>query len=298
MRDRFESRKILNALPGSVMRDIMTRKLARLDLDLPGVNFRVASTVDDYEGAIRLVNACYIRRGILNPDAVHIPISLFSPQTVLLVAEKDSQIIGTVTVIGETPFGFPMEAIHGPEIASLRTQGHSMVEIGSLSVLESFRNTGVFLMLSSMLYRYVRNLSGARTAVMASHPSTECFYSGIFLFDKIGPIQRYTHFANAQSVPFMLDLAAKNDEMRAHYERIPLRSEHYETLYSLYCPQVEDGLFSYGFRHGKTSLSPAQIRELYGRFSLDPATLSSRERNMLEIINPEILAEVDMHVVV
>jgi hypothetical protein len=68
MSDKLNRKTIFNLMPGRLMREIVVRKLGRLDLGLPEICFKIASSSTEIAKAINLVDDCYVARGILDRE--------------------------------------------------------------------------------------------------------------------------------------------------------------------------------------------------------------------------------------
>jgi hypothetical protein len=205
MRDKLNRKTIFNLIPGRIMREIFVRKLGRLDLTFPGIRFKIASSSTEIAKAINLVDDCYVARGILDHEQKRVSIHTLLPTTTVFVALHGNEVLGTASLIEESPLGFPMEQVH-PEVEKFRDTLRRSAEVGSLATVARYRSSGLSIMLYNMLYRWARYYRNIDDLIIAAHPSSEGFYSNVLLFEKIGPIQEYKKLRGAESIPLHLDI--------------------------------------------------------------------------------------------
>ena len=79
----------------------------------PGLAFKIASTRDDLEACFRLLHDAYVNEGFMKPDPSGLRATLYHalPTTTTLCATLNGEVIGTLSLIRESPMGFPLQAI-------------------------------------------------------------------------------------------------------------------------------------------------------------------------------------------
>ncbi len=196
---------------------------------LKSITFRVVQTRDELIAAARLVHHEYAKRGYVTPDnsSSEIKLSLFNalPQTTTFIALFEDEIIGTVTLIPDSPLGVPMDSIYRDELDGLRRQGRRLAEVSMLAVRTDLFGRGVFLMLNSkklflvfnlfkLMFDYTRFLTSITTLCIAVHPKHDLLYRFLFFHDLAG--ERVYPGANRNpAIAKILDLHLAVEECRA-----------------------------------------------------------------------------------
>lgn len=194
---------------------------------LKAITFRVAQRADELEQAARLVHHEYAKRHYVAGDATDLKLSLFNalPQTTTFLALRDQEVIGTVTLIPDSPLGLPMNAIYHEELDGLRRQGRRLAEVSMLAVRTDLFGRGVFLMLNSkklflvfnlfkLLFDYTRFLTSVTTLCIAIHPKHELLYRFLFFHD-LGGERVYPGANKNPAIAKVMDLHLAIEECRA-----------------------------------------------------------------------------------
>ncbi len=212
--------------------------------EIAAVRFRLASERWEREQAFRLLHDAYVRRGILAPEDNKMRFSPFSvlPTTALFVAVRGQQVLGTMTLIEDTPAGVPMEETHPEEIAAVRAEGATFAEVGALAVSEPRRRKGIALMMYNLMFRWAQRHRGIGRLAIAVHPSAADFYGTVLRFRARGPVRLYASLTDAPSAPLSLDLERAPERFRALYDR-RTDARPSRNLYRFFCdapfPEIE-----------------------------------------------------------
>ncbi len=195
---------------------------------LKAITFRVAQTRDELEAATKLVQQEYAKRGYTSSkSSSDIKLSLFNalPQTTTFVALLEGEVIGTITLIADSPLGLPMDSIYRDELDGLRRQGRRLAEGSMLAVRTDLFGRGVFLMLNSkklflvfnlfkLWFDYARFLTSITTLCIAVHPKHDLLYRFLSFHDLAG--ERVYPGANHHSaIAKVLDFHLADQELRA-----------------------------------------------------------------------------------
>jgi hypothetical protein len=201
-------RRLLSLLPRS-LRDRVIRSQMKIDeSEIRDLEVKVAATVKEHEAAARLVHDTYVARGILRPHASGVRVTPYTllPTSVVFVAKQGEEVVGTLSLICDSPMGLPMESIYGAEVQALRDQGRLPAEVGALCVSEHHRGAGVVYLLNRIMADTAR-LLGVDDLVIAVHPGAEDLYRAALLFGRIGDLKHYPGLErSALAVALRLDL--------------------------------------------------------------------------------------------
>ena len=86
--------------------DCDDRPDARLEL-------KIADTQDELEACFRILHDAYVAAGFMQPDPSGLRVTIYHalPTTTTLCAKWDGQVIGTISMIREGVFGFPLQSV-------------------------------------------------------------------------------------------------------------------------------------------------------------------------------------------
>jgi hypothetical protein len=179
-----------------VLRDRQLRKqVAPREGELDGVRVRAAESARDLERCLALVHDEYARRGITSPHAsgVHLTPHLMLPSTFTFMAEKDGQVIGTVSLVRDSQLGLPLDALYPYEMARLRAT--RIAEVSAQAVAPAHRGRGVTYLLNKMIFGCALGLGD--DLVIGVHPRATDYYRATLNFRQAGPVRDYPGLRDA-----------------------------------------------------------------------------------------------------
>lgn len=162
-----------------------------------GIEVRLAKTQEELETAYRLLHDVYVAKGLMDPHPSGMRVNLYSalPYTSVLIAEFEGKIVGTVSLIKDSPLGLPSDKEYRAENTAYRRKGVRLLEVSALAVHPDFRKNSqgslVSLLMMNYLSRYSNLNMGADALVAVVHPSTRDFYRALFGFEQNGKIIEY-----------------------------------------------------------------------------------------------------------
>ncbi|MFK8258381.1 GNAT family N-acetyltransferase [Erwinia sp. AnSW2-5] len=188
------------------------------------IKIKFATTSEEFIEAMQLIHCAYAKKGLITSDKRQ---PYFSPHLVLpnnrlIIATRSDCIIGTISLIEDSPIGVPMDNIHAAETAALRKQCTKFAEIGSFAITPEFQHHGINLILYKAIFIYVCKHRNIESILIAVHPRVAEIYKVLFKFEQIGAIQEYSTLNNAKSMPLRINthdaIAAinKNNIFRQH----------------------------------------------------------------------------------
>jgi GNAT superfamily N-acetyltransferase len=197
----------------------------------PRLSFEIAQTQDDLEACFRILHDAYVAAGYMLPSPSGLRVTLYHalPTTTTLCAKFDGQVVGTISIIREGVFGFPLQSVF--DLTSVRARGGRIAEISALAIDPAFRKTGgsVLFPLMKFMYEYCREMFDTRHLVIAVNPATVELYEALLFFDRLQQhtIERYDFANGAPAVGATLDLLTAPDAFaRAYGGRQPKRDLH------------------------------------------------------------------------
>jgi hypothetical protein len=200
-----------------------------LNLAVPQANsklsFEIVSNALDLKTALRLVQQNFEREGYALKTTSGLRLTPFHllPDTIVIVAKENDQIVATISVIPRTSFGIPLDSSF--EISSFLADKGKVLEISALAVNPSFRGQHGEVLYNLMKYMYHCNvdLLRANTEVIGVNPKMEPLYEAILLFERIPGTSRSAYnFANgAPVIPMHFSLDRANTLYKTAYNGTP-----------------------------------------------------------------------------
>ena len=90
---------------------------------------KIAETQEELEACFRLLHDAYVSSGFMKPDPSGMRLSIYHalPTTTTLCAKYDGQVVGTISLIRESVFGFPLQSIF--DLTRVRQQTGNIAEV-------------------------------------------------------------------------------------------------------------------------------------------------------------------------
>jgi hypothetical protein len=187
------------------------RSLFKCDQSLPdNLTFKIADTQEELEACLTLLHDAYVSSGFMKPDPSGMRVTVFHalPTTTTLCAKVGDRVVGTVSLIREGPFGFPLQKIFN--LQSLREKGGAIAEVSALAVESSYRRQGGYILfpLMKFMYEYAVTFFDVRHLVIAVNPRHIEMYEALLLFKRLQmrPVESYDFVNGAPAVGATLDL--------------------------------------------------------------------------------------------
>jgi N-acyl amino acid synthase FeeM len=174
------------------------------------LDFGLATATDDFEGAFRLLHDQYVRIGYMSPHPTRRRVGIFNtvPSTKVFVAKDGDRVVGTVTLVRDSPVGLPMDQVYREEVSRFRAPGRRLGEASTLTVDAGYRDSGVAILMR--LYRllsvYATSIARLHDLCMVVRRHHVRFYRTLFPFRQIGPARPYPRLNGAPVVGFRADL--------------------------------------------------------------------------------------------
>jgi N-acyl amino acid synthase FeeM len=174
------------------------------------LDFGLATETRDFEGAFRLLHDQYVRIGYMHPHPSRRRVTIFNalPSTKVFVARDRGRVVGTVTLVQDSPLGLPMDQVYQDELSAFRASGRRLGEASTLSVDADYQESGVGILmrLYRMLTVYATTIARLHDLCMVVRGHHARFYQTFFPFRPIGPTRPYPRLEGAPVVGFRADL--------------------------------------------------------------------------------------------
>lgn len=220
-------RSLASLLPQDLKFSMMRNSVKFKPEDVPSdLVIKIAETKEEFEQAYQILHDSYVEYGYSKPAANGMRIlKYFSlPTTTTIVAKLGDRVIGTLTIIRQSPMGLPLDKEF--DISHLSGPGKTVVEISSLAIASAYRNKRgvIFLPLCAYICQYVSNFIYADYVVISVNPAWVEFYKAILLFSPLSKtvVENYDFANGAPAVGLYLSGPDWLPNLKKVYEKKPV----------------------------------------------------------------------------
>ncbi len=167
------------------------------------LDFRIASSRQEWEAALGLVYRAYVRSGLIQMNHYRMRVTPYHalPTTEVLIASID-EVLCTLSIVGDGLLGLPMEAIYAEEVERRRLQGLHLAEVSCLAGEQSFFMVSRLMALTAQAAAY----RGIDQLLIAVHPRHAKFYERFVAFEVIGEQRTYASVCDHPAVAMAINL--------------------------------------------------------------------------------------------
>ena len=171
---------------------------------------KIAETKQELEACFKLLHDAYVGSGFMKPDPSGMRVTIYHalPTTTTLCAKFDGEVVGTMSLIRESVFGFPLQTIF--DLTEVRQSGGNIAEVSALAVHPKFRKTGgsILFPLMKFMYEYCTTFFDTRHLVIAVNPNRIEMYESLLFFQRLteSAVDKYDFANGAPAVGASLDL--------------------------------------------------------------------------------------------
>ena len=256
----------------------------------PRLTLGIASTQQELEGCFALLHDAYVASGFMKPDASGLRVTPYHalPTTTTLFAKFDDQIVGTLSIIREGVFGFPMQSAF--DLTAVRARPGRIAEISALAVHAGFRDASgtILFPLMKFMYEYCTAYFDTRHLVIAVNPKHIEMYESLLLFQRLHAevVDNYQFANGAPAVGASLDLSTAPALFEESYEgrRTNKNLYHYFTQVTL--PNIHFPQRPY-YTTNDPVMSPALLDHFFNQRTQVFQQLDERRRRLLKAIYHE-----------
>lgn len=174
------------------------------------LTLKIAETQDELEASFRLLHDAYVDSGFMKPDPSGLRVTIYHalPTTTTLCAKWDGEVVGTISLIRESAFGFPLQKIF--DLTRVRQKAGNLAEVSALAVHPAFRKTGgaILFPLMKFMYEYATQYFDTRHLLIAVNPNRIEMYESLLFFERLAAnvVDNYDFANGAPAVGAFLDL--------------------------------------------------------------------------------------------
>jgi len=240
-------RRFVRKLPNPIRGKIIRASLPDFRLNLEGILFRPAVTIEEYIMAFRLLHDVYVGAGYIDPSpsALRIVPQHFLPDSRVFLgcrtdAEDRKTPVYTISLFPDSEEGLPMDEAFSKELDALREQGRNIAEVGCLASSPCCRkkDMNIPMLGNRIVYQYATRHLKADDLVITVHPRYQWLYEDVLLFRKIRTIDSYSYVKGNPAVAMRLNLNEIEENYKAHYCKKPCRKNLHRFFFMDTCPSI------------------------------------------------------------
>jgi GNAT superfamily N-acetyltransferase len=203
---------------------------------------KIAETKEELEACFKLLHDAYVGSGFMRsaPSGMRVTIYHALPTTTTLCAKFDGEVVGTISLIRESVFGFPLQSIF--DLHEIRGKKGRVAEVSALAVDPKFRNTGgsILFPLMKFMYEYCTTFFDTRHLVIAVNPNRIEMYESLLFFERLTQkaVENYDFANGAPAVGASLDLQFAPDIFKRVYGKKPRRKNLYQYFLRTRLPNI------------------------------------------------------------
>lgn len=223
----------LQLLPEILRHPFYRMKYSKVPISIPpGLTFQLARTKEDLEAAFKLLHNAYVEQGFIEPQdsGMRFIIQHALPTTSILIAKMNDVVVGTISVMRDTPLGLPMEKAF--DISHLKVKGQRVSEFSSLAIHPDFRRSMsgvIFFPLTLYAANFAKNCFGTDYLVFNLYPHHADFYNAIFGSTYLKSQKAITEdYLGAPAAGIQLDLKEVINFAREKYDGLSAERNLYD----------------------------------------------------------------------
>lgn len=248
---------------------------------------KIAETREELEACFKLLHDAYVGSGFMKPDPSGMRVTIYHalPTTTTLCAKFDGEVVGTMSLIRESLFGFPLQAIF--DLNDVRAHKGHIAEVSALAVHPKFRNTGgtILFPLMKFMYNYCTTFFDTRHLVIAVNPNRIEMYESLLFFTRLAEkaVDEYDFANGAPAVGATLDLKYAPQKFEQIYAAKPERRNLYNYFVKTDLPNIELPNRRY-FTTNDPVMTPELLDYFFNQRTQVFAKLDARRRQLLHAI--------------
>lgn len=177
---------LLKVLPQGVRAHYLRRQF-EVTANLPeDLILKQAETEDEIKQALHLVYESYLSLDYIDPNSAEIRLTKYHllPTTIILIAKRQNEVIGTMSIIMDSPLKLPSDMSW--DLSALRKGGKQIAEISSLTIKKNSLSRGKLLLpLCKLMHEYCNSLLKLDGIVASTNADVEPFYTDLLMFKRI-----------------------------------------------------------------------------------------------------------------
>jgi len=281
------ARKALSTLPRDWRFSLYRRFVDCDPLPDADLELKIADTQDELEACFRILHDAYVAAGFMKPDPSGLRVTIYHalPTTTTLCAKYQGRVVGTISIIREGVFGFPLQSVF--DLGPVRARRGQVAEISALAIDPAFRRTGgaILFPLMKFMYEYCREYFDTRHILIAVNPNKIEMYESLLMFERLASrvVENYDFANGAPAVGATLDLQLAQERFRTLYDAQPQRKNLYDYFVRNRMPNIRWPQRRY-FTTNDPVMTPQLMDYFFNQRTQVLSTLDERKRLLLRSI--------------
>ena len=248
---------------------------------------KIAETQEELEACFRLLHDAYVGSGFMRPDPSGLRANIYHalPTTTTLCAKFDGEVVGTISLIRESVFGFPLQSIF--DLHEIREKKGQIAEVSALAVHPRFRKTGgsILFPLMKFMYEYSTTFFDTRHLVIAVNPNRIEMYESLLFFERLteNVVENYDFANGAPAVGASVDLYRAPEIFKRVYGKKPRRKNLYLYFLRTRLRNIQMPSRRY-FTTNDPVMTPDLLDYFFNQCTPTFKNLSEREKGLLHSI--------------
>jgi GNAT superfamily N-acetyltransferase len=248
---------------------------------------KIAETREELEACFRLLHDAYVGSGFMRPDPSGMRATIYHalPTTTTLCAKFDGEVVGTISLIRESVFGFPLQSIF--DLHEIREKKGRIAEVSALAVHPKFRKTGgsILFPLMKFMYEYCTTFFDTRHLVIAVNPNRIEMYESLLFFERLTEttVENYDFANGAPAVGASVDLHLAPEIFKRVYGKKPRRKNLYRYFLRTQLQNIAMPSRRY-FTTNDPVMTPELLDYFFNQCTPTFKNLSEREKGLLHSI--------------
>jgi hypothetical protein len=210
-----------------------------------GLEYRLATSLDDVLAAWHLVYQRYLLAGLIDPNdqEIHAVPHAIQNHGLVALGSVNGAVASTLTMIPDGDRGLPLDAVYPAELAELRARGRSLLEVGLLADRREEIKRYINSLMCMFMYPWFFARYKGFDIVCGVHPHHVEFYEKAFGFVQFGPARTYPRVKDHPVTLLRLDIEASLTAERLPratkiYIENPLPESAFDHRFNLADPSV------------------------------------------------------------
>ncbi len=248
---------------------------------------KIADTREELEACFTLLHDAYVGSGFMKPDPSGMRVTMYHalPTTTTLCAKFDGRVVGTMSLIRQSPFGFPLQTVF--DLTSVEEEKGKIAEVSALAVHPEFRKTGGMILfpLMKFMYQYCTTFFDTKHLVIAVNPYHIELYESLLSFQRLPQktVANYDFANGAPAVGASLNLHTAPAVLKQTYGGKDIRKNLYQYFLKLKMRNIVLPNRRY-FTTNDPVMTPALLDHFFNQRTQVFAQLDERKKAMLHAI--------------
>lgn len=253
----------------------------------PRLVLKIAETKEELEACFKLLHDAYVGAGFMKPHPSGMRVTMYHalPTTTTLCAVYDGEVVGTISLIRESVFGFPLQAVF--DLTGVRAKTGQIAEVSALAVHPKFRKTGgaILFPLMKFMYEYSTTYFDTRHLVIAVNPNRIEMYESLLFFQRLteSKVDAYDFANGAPAVGASVDLHEGGNTLKKAYGGKPARKNLHAYFMELKLPNIVEPNRRY-FTTNDPVLTPELLDYFFNQRTQGFAEMDERKQSLLHAI--------------